>query len=211
MAEFLPVKVDSIRVSLTTQQRVLILHEPTNDLYLPIWVGSFEAESIVIALQEIEVSRPQPHDLLKNTISALNGKLLHVVLSKIQEDTFYSYLVLDQNDTQVNVDSRPSDAISLAIRCKVPILVNLEVLQSAGIQPEKDLREATRKDELLREEDEETDLQKLSVFDDFLKKLDLSEPLSDENEPDSPSDKDDDDKNDDKGQRSEPGNLPLPL
>ncbi|HNY19209.1 MAG TPA: bifunctional nuclease family protein [Flexilinea sp.] len=176
MSELFEVTVDSIRVSLTTQQRVLILHEPKNELYLPIWIGSFEAESIVIALQGIEVSRPQPHDLLKNVIAALDGKLRNVVLSKIQDDTFYSFLVLESQGNEILVDSRPSDAISLAIRCKVPIFVDKTVLLSAGIQPEKDIRELnSAKKNFAAEPDQEEfmDDAKLNIFDDFLKNIDL--------------------------------------
>lgn len=196
MADYYEVKVDSIRVSLTTQQRVLILHESVTDLYLPIWVGSFEAESIVIALQEIEVSRPQPHDLLKNVIASLNGKLENVVLSKIQDDTFYSFLVITKDETQIKIDSRPSDAISLAIRCNVPILVDLQVLQTAGIQPEVDIRSYPRRqNEPGFEFEDETELQKLTVFDDFLKNLDLSDKGDDGN-PDQLSDDDNQDEDD---------------
>ncbi|HRY22055.1 MAG TPA: bifunctional nuclease family protein, partial [Flexilinea sp.] len=134
------------------------------------------AESIVIALQGIEVSRPQPHDLLKNVIAALDGKLRNVVLSKIQDDTFYSFLVLESQGNEILVDSRPSDAISLAIRCKVPIFVDKTVLLSAGIQPEKDIRELnSAKKNFAAEPDQEefVDDAKLNIFDDFLKNIDL--------------------------------------
>ncbi len=140
MSEYLEVVVDSIRVSLTSQQRVIVLKDLNDEIYLPIWIGTFEAESIVVALQQIEVSRPQTHDLLRSVIEALNAKLKRVELSKIQADTFYSNLVLEVNEQEFQVDCRPSDAISLAIRCRVPILVDMDVLVTAGIREEKDIR-----------------------------------------------------------------------
>lgn len=184
------VVVDSLRVSLTSQQRVIVLKDTQNDLYIPIWIGTFESESIVVALQKIEVSRPQTHDLLKNVIQALGARLKHVELSKIQADTFYSFLVLENDKTEYRVDSRPSDAIALAIRCHVPIFVDSEVIFSAGVRPEKDMRLTKTPAEDMSphadiEEEIDTSLEKnLSVFDDFLKNIDLgstpSEPKTDE-------------------------------
>ena len=88
MAKLIEVKIDSLRVSLTNQQRIVVLKELEGDRYLPVWIGPFEAESITIALQEIEVSRPQTHDLLKNVITALNARLIKVVISSLKDDIF---------------------------------------------------------------------------------------------------------------------------
>lgn len=165
--------VDSIRVSLTTQQRVLMLRDTDHSVYLPIWIGSFEAESIVVGLQEIEVSRPQTHDLLMRVILATRSNLKHVELSKIQNETFYSFLVLERNDEEIRLDCRPSDAISLAIRFKVPIYVNTEVVYKAGIQPEKDVQLGHDTSEVTENTGYDGSL---SVFDDFLQKLDIEEP-----------------------------------
>jgi len=202
MTDMHEVVVDSLRVSLTSQQRVIVLKDIQNDLYIPIWIGTFESESIVVALQEIEVSRPQTHDLLKNVIQALGARLKHVELSKIQADTFYSFLVLEYGETEYRVDSRPSDAIALAIRCHVPIFVDAEVVFSAGVRKEKDmgLKKTNDEDRIAHvnlEEEIDASLEKnLSVFDDFLKNIDLGSapdgPDSDEDrksgndEPDKP-------------------------
>lgn len=186
MKDMIEMFVDSIRVSLTTQQRVLMLRDPDHKIYLPIWIGSFEAESIVVGLQEIEVSRPQTHDLLMRVILATETSLTHVELSKIQNETFYSFLVLKRAGEEIRIDCRPSDAISLAIRFKVPIYVNTEVVYSAGIQPEKDIRSVHEPSEVA---ESGADAGSLSIFDDFLKQIDLgdSEPAAadapeDENE-----------------------------
>jgi bifunctional DNase/RNase len=179
MKDMIEMFVDSIRVSLTTQQRVLMLRDADHTIYLPIWIGSFEAESIVVGLQEIEVSRPQTHDLLVRVILATRSNLKHVELSKIQNETFYSFLVLEQNEEEIRLDCRPSDAISLAIRFKVPIYVNTEVVYRAGIQPEKDVQLGHDTSEVM--EGNEYD-GSLSVFDDFLQKLDIEEPGEDDDE-----------------------------
>ncbi len=206
MADMLEVIVDSLRVSLTSQQRVIVLKDVKNELYLPIWIGTFEAESIVVALQEIEVSRPQTHDLLKNVIQTLGARLKQVELSKIQADTFYSFLILEVDNMEYRVDCRPSDAISLAIRCRVPIFVDADVIIAAGIKPEKDIRripsvsEENYRDSGIEDENEPSIEKNLSVFDDFLRKIDLGsssdKPETDENdgkEDDKPKDKDDND------------------
>ncbi len=186
MAEMLEMVVDSIRVSLTTQQRVLILHDPLHDLYLPIWIGSFEAESIIVGLQQIEVSRPQTHDLFQKVILATGSRLKHVEIAKIQDDTFYSNLILENNGEEVQIDCRPSDAISIAIRFQVPIYVNAEVLYTAGIKPEKDLRSEhpTSSESMpkLSNLSDEADELELSVFDSFLKKLDFTDTESSESD-----------------------------
>lgn len=173
MKDMIEMFVDSIRVSLTTQQRVLMLRDADHSVYLPIWIGSFEAESIVVGLQEIEVSRPQTHDLLMRVILATRSNLKHVELSKIQNETFYSFLVLERTDEEIRLDCRPSDAISLAIRFKVPIYVNTEVVYKAGIQPEKDVQLGHDTSEVTENTGYDSSL---SVFDNFLQKLDIEKP-----------------------------------
>ncbi|MHC1771816.1 MAG: bifunctional nuclease family protein [Flexilinea sp.] len=210
MADMLEVIVDSLRVSLTSQQRVIVLKDAKNELYLPIWIGTFEAESIVVALQEIEVSRPQTHDLLKNVIQALGARLKQVELSKIQADTFYSFLILEVGDVEYRVDCRPSDAISLAIRCHVPIFVDTDVIIAAGIKPEKDIRhfpsvsEENYHDSGIEDEDEPSVEKNLSIFDDFLRKIDLGSPE------DKPETDENDEKGDDKPKDDDQNDLLLP-
>ena len=141
MPKMVEVIIDSVRVSLTNQQRIVVLREKDTERYLPIWIGPYEAESITIALQEIEVARPQTHDLLKNAITSLSGRLVRVEVVALREDVFYGNLVVDVNGQMLNIDSRPSDALALAVRANVPVLVSREVLDSAGIEPEKEMQE----------------------------------------------------------------------
>ena len=127
--------IDSVRVSLTNQQRLVVLKDVERDLYLPIWIGLYEAEAITIALQDIEIARPQTHDLMTSLITALDGKLMHIEVSEMKDDVFYANLVIEQGGTLKSIDCRPSDAIALAARTGVDILVSEEVMKLAAIEP----------------------------------------------------------------------------
>lgn len=193
------VVIDSVRVSLTNQQRIVVLREVNAERYLPIWIGPYEAEAITIALQEIEVARPQTHDLLKNTISRLGGRLVRVQVVSLREDVFYGELIVEQENDQFSIDCRPSDALALAVRCHVPILIAREILDSAGITPETEVGEAKAADEEQSESsapEEEEGENRLSVFEDFLDKLNLDTlpPASDEGDDDDDTGKPDEDK-----------------
>ena len=141
MPRMVEVVIDSVRVSLTNQQRIVVLREVNAERYLPIWIGPYEAEAITIALQEIEVARPQTHDLLKNMINTLNGRLVRVEVVALSDDVFFGNLVIEYNNQMIDIDSRPSDALALAVRGHVPILVAKDVMDSAGIIPEQDLQD----------------------------------------------------------------------
>lgn len=190
MPRMVEVVIDSVRVSLTNQQRIVVLREVDTERYLPIWIGPFEAEAITIALQEIEVARPQTHDLLKNAFSLLNARLTRVEVVSLRDDVFYGNLVVENNGRTIEIDSRPSDALALAVRARVPILVSSEVMDSAGIIPEQDIQAqdatgisaaaATSGDEVVEEESEE----RLSVFEDFLQNLELDDTSENDEEED---------------------------
>lgn len=180
MSDMVEVVIDSIRVSLMSQQRIVILREVGADRYLPIWIGIYEAESITIALQEVEVARPLTHDLLKNIFKQLNAQIVRVEVISLQDDTFYGNIVAEVNGRSLNIDSRPSDALALAVRAHVPIMVSSSVMDSAGIIPEEDLQdEDTEGAETI--DDIEGGEERLSIFEDFLEKLDLDN-LDDEDE-----------------------------
>jgi len=153
------VSVDSIRASLMSQHRVVILKDVDSERYLPIWIGPFEAEAITLELQEVELARPLTHDLLKAVITKMGAKVSHVLVNELRNDTFYARVVLDNNGHPLEVDSRPSDAIALAVRAKAPIFVAESVMEKAAIMP----------DEGMSPSDED----KLSAFRDFVDTLDL--------------------------------------
>ncbi len=163
--------VESIRVNMTNYRRVVMLKEKTAPRYLPIWIGHFEADAIAIPMQNVPVSRPLTHDLLKGAIEQLGGKLTQVVISELADETFYAKLVVDANGRHVEVDARPSDAIALAIRAKVPIYVEDAVFEQAGMVFENE--EAEGESEV--EETVEVDEEKLSVFKQFIETLDIDD------------------------------------
>ncbi len=171
------VEIDSIRVSLMSQHRVIILREVGRERYLPIWIGPFEADAITIELQGVEVPRPLTHDLLANIIESLGARVTHVVVNDLRNDTFYASIYLDVNGQEVEIDSRPSDAIALAVRVNAPIYVAEHVMEQAASEPEEDIRAG---EELLREalseenaEDIDVSEEDLGAFKEFLEGLDL--------------------------------------
>ena len=195
MSDMLEVVIDSIRVSLMSQQRIVILREKDTERYLPIWIGVYEAESITIALQEVEVARPLTHDLLANVINQLEARVLRVEVVALRDDTFYGNIVAEKDGNILNIDSRPSDALAIAVRAHVSILVARSVMESAGIVPEDDLQEQPAEEEkparsskpakpVSAEPETEGSEDRLSVFQDFLEGLDLddSEENDEENE-----------------------------
>ena len=176
MPNMIEVVIDSIRVSLMSQQRVVILREQNSDRYLPIMVGIYEAEHLTLALQEVEVSRPLTYDLFVNILDSLDAQIVHVEVISLKDETYFGNIVIRVNGTLHNVDSRPSDAMNLAIRLQVPIFVAEKVLDEAGVIPEEDLSEASL--------DEEMDTERLSVFENYLEKITPDEPDQPEDEED---------------------------
>jgi bifunctional DNase/RNase len=185
MSDMLEVVIDSIRVSLMSQQRIVILREKDTERYLPIWIGVYEAESITIALQEVEVARPLTHDLLANVINQLEARVLRVEVVALRDDTFYGNIVAEKDGNLLNIDARPSDALAVAVRAHVPILVARSVMEAAGIVPEQDLQEQAAEEAepaqtTSAEPETEGSEDRLSVFQDFLEGLELDD--SDEND-----------------------------
>jgi uncharacterized protein len=189
MSDMVEVVIDSIRVSLMSQQRIVILREKQAERYLPIWIGVYEAESITIALQEVEVARPLTHDLLKNIFNELNARILRVEVVALRDDTFFGNIVAEADGRTLNIDSRPSDALAIAVRAHVPILVTRSVMDTAGITPEEDLQEEeSSKTKTSAEPEVEGGEERLSVFQDFFDKLDLEDLGNDEEEDDDKKD-----------------------
>ncbi len=125
--------IDSIRVSLMNYQRVVILKEKVSDRYLPIWIGPAEADAIAVKLQGVAVPRPLTHDLLSSVIDTLGASVNSIIVNDLKNDTFFARVILDVDGKQVEVDSRPSDALALAVRTGVPIYADEAVLDKAGI------------------------------------------------------------------------------
>ncbi len=163
---FVEVVVDSIRVSLMSPQRIIILRELDSDRFLPIWIGPFEADAITLSLQELEVARPLTHDLLRNVLQTLDASVVRVNITELKDDVFYARIVLSVDGRELEIDSRPSDALALAVRVNVPIFVAEEVMEEASSVPEEDVE---------AEEDIEDSEGRLEVFKDFVENLDLDD------------------------------------
>jgi len=177
------VMVDSIRVSLINQQRLVVLRERESLRYLAIWIGAFEAEAITTGLQGTESPRPLTHDLLRLVIDQLGGRLRHVVVSELSDDTYHARIVIARNDAEdVEVDSRTSDAIALAARASVPIFVSEAVMEAAGQVPSvEEERTAPPRGRAATGGAEGSD--ELDVFRNFIEELGLDDSQGGERNP----------------------------
>ena len=171
------VDIDSVRISLMTQSRVVVLREVGSQRFLPIWIGAPEADAITLRLQGIHVDRPLTHDLLYNTIRTLGAEVEYVVVTELKNDIFYAEIVLEMNEEEIRIDSRPSDALALAVRAEVPVYVAEEVMDLAGRMPDEDiaphiLLESTSS---LETQEKDVDEDDLGAFADFIEGLDLDD------------------------------------
>ncbi|MCK5052743.1 MAG: bifunctional nuclease family protein [Anaerolineales bacterium] len=160
------VEIDSIRVSLMSQQRIVILKERNSERFLPIWIGPYEAEAITLSLQEVEVTRPLTHDLLRNILQELGAEMKQVNITSLQDDVFYARIILTMDGREMSIDSRPSDAIALAVRAHIPVFIAEDVMNEAASTPEKNIEG----EEIEGEPDE-----RLDVFKDFVETLNLDD------------------------------------
>jgi bifunctional DNase/RNase len=152
--------VESVRVHMLSSQHVVILREADRERYLPIWIGSWEAQSIAMKLQGIEAERPLTHDLLVSILEELGASVRRIVVSDLADETYRARIVLTSSGDDYEIDARPSDAIALAVRVSAPIFATEAVLDRASVIPEADEEE------------------RLSVFRDFVNSLeaDLDPP-----------------------------------
>ena len=164
------VTIDSIRVSLMSQHRIVLLKDVGSDRYLPIWIGPCEADAITVELQEVEVSRPLTHDLLKSVISEMGAEVVQIIINDLRNDVFYARIVMRAGGKKLEIDSRPSDALALAVRLHVPIYIEETVMDKAAVLPEEEMETEGGPGEDTR----------LDAFKDFVESLDLEDLESDE-------------------------------
>ena len=171
--------IDSIRVSLMNYQRVVILKEKHSKRYLPMWIGTNEAEAIALKLEDVDVPRPMTHDLLCNSFDSLGAKIDHVVVWDVNhEDTFMAKIVVDFKGDLIEIDSRPSDALALAVRTGSPIYAEDKVLDQAGMELDQnndDLKNIDSISDKKQKKPSDSKELKLSAFDDFMDELDLED------------------------------------
>jgi bifunctional DNase/RNase len=161
-------------------QRVVILKEKEAERYLPIWIGTAEADAIAVKLQGVSVPRPLTHDLVNSVIEVLGAKLDSIVVNDLKNDTFYAKVVLTVDGGQMEIDSRPSDALALAVRTDVSIFAEESVLDRAGILLDKEtgkpiFDEKEGEAEVKGGKVSDDDMRRMSAFREFLDTLDLED------------------------------------
>jgi uncharacterized protein len=124
-------KIRGLLMDPTTNSPIVLLKDLESEMMLPIWVGPFEANSIASEIEKIAPQRPMTHDLLKNVITELGGYIKRVIVTELKENTFFAVIEVVVNGSDVFIDSRPSDAIALALRADCPIFVREEVIQAS--------------------------------------------------------------------------------
>ncbi len=169
--------IDSIRVGLRHFRRVVVLREKEADRYLTIWIGADVADAIAFRLQDVSVPRPQTHDLMLSLIDELGGSVKAVTVSDLKDDTFFATIQVDQDGKNIEIDSRPSDAIAVAVRAGVPIYVVDDVMDRAGIVLDEDGEpvEGNGAVEAGPAPPTPEELEKLSAFREFVSGLDLDD------------------------------------
>jgi bifunctional DNase/RNase len=181
MKNLIEVSVDSIRIHMPTAQHLVILKEKEADRYLPIWIGSSEAQAIATKISGNPLGRPLTHDLMATAFGDLGISVKRIVVTRLADQVFYARLYVKQDGRDLDFDARPSDAIALAVRVECPIFVASEVMETAGIIPDPD-EESGNKEKIEAPVDEE----RLAVFRDFVNSLDLPELPDEPQEPGGP-------------------------
>jgi uncharacterized protein len=169
--------VESVRVHMLSSRHVVILKETDRERYLPIWIGPWEASAIAMKLQGLTPERPLTHDLFATTLEELGVRLDRVVISTLAEETFHARLFLERDGQSIEVDSRPSDALALAVRSGVRIYASEAVLDQAGLGAdsgiEGDEEGEGRTGAALESTGEKIVDPRLDVFRDFVNSLDV--------------------------------------
>jgi bifunctional DNase/RNase len=152
--------VESVRVHMLSTQHVVILQDLERERFLPIWIGPWEANAIAMKLQGLTPERPLTHDLFAGVLRELGATIREVVIADLADETFHARILLDAGGRLHEIDSRPSDALALAVRTGVRIFAAESVLERAGVQAEREDRAGA-------------DDERLSVFRDFVNSLDV--------------------------------------
>ena len=138
MARLVEMVIESVRVHMLSNRHVVILKDTDGDRYLPIWIGAWEASAIAMRLQGLTAERPLTHDLFAAALERLGVRVTRVVISELADETYHARLHLERDGVMVEVDSRPSDALALAVRAEVQIFADEEVLAQAALAADPD-------------------------------------------------------------------------
>lgn len=150
MTRLVEMVIESVRVHMLSNRHVVILKDTDGDRYLPIWIGAWEASAIAMRLQGLTAERPLTHDLVAAALERLGVRVTRVVISELADETYHARLHMERDGVMVEVDSRPSDALALAVRAEVQIFADEEVLAQAALAADPD---ETAEDELSSDED----------------------------------------------------------
>ena len=126
-------KINRLMMDPVTNMPIVILKDAGSDTVLPIWVGVFEANAIALEIEKVSTPRPMTHDLIKNVLTGLDAAVHKVVVTELKDDTFYAVIWLEKEGRVISIDSRPSDALALALRVDCPIFVDDEVLKNSKL------------------------------------------------------------------------------
>ncbi len=167
--------IDSIRVSLSNYQRVVILKLKSKEMFIPIWVGPSEADAIAIKLQKVSLPRPLTHDLVVSLLESLSISIEYVLIESMKDETFFAKIAIKNNDKIVMIDSRASDAIALAVRVTCPIYANEDVVEKVSVTLDHKNETVNKKNKATNESNLSDDNNKtdISQFADFIDTLDL--------------------------------------
>jgi uncharacterized protein len=139
ISELVPMSIKGLMLDPVSNSPIVVLKDDDEKFFLPIWVGIFEANAIALQLENVTTPRPMTHDLLRNMISELDGRVTRVVINDLRDSTFFAQIRMTVGAKTLEVDARPSDAIALALRTEAPIFVAQSVLdQAQTITPEGD-------------------------------------------------------------------------
>jgi uncharacterized protein len=141
MEGFERVTVYGVSFDAASKQPIVLLKVEGKNRFLPIWIGHPEAAAILMKLQNAELPRPMTHDLLATTIEQLSASVASVLVTELRDNTFYAVLRLEAGGQEIQLDSRPSDAIALAVRTDAPIFASAELLDANGIEFEQDIED----------------------------------------------------------------------
>jgi bifunctional DNase/RNase len=141
-------KIRGLMMDPVTNMPIVVLKDTNGNAVLPIWVGIYEANAIALEIEKVQTPRPMTHDLLRNVLLGLNVRVHKVVVNELREDTFYALIWVERDGQVMSIDSRPSDALALALRVDCPIFVDEEVLKNSKVSnavSEKSSSEELRK------------------------------------------------------------------
>jgi bifunctional DNase/RNase len=174
--------VESIRVSLVTQNRVVILKEVAGDRHLPIWIGAYEAEAIAMELQGVTPTRPLPYDLMRTMLTDIGATVDQIIIADLNDQVFFARIMLGKDGKTLEIDARPSDAIALAVRTGARIMVDDGIMLQAGVALETDDEDSAVATTGEASDGEASSArgragedERLDVFRDFINSLDLDD------------------------------------